>query len=582
MPTVRGACDACKRRKVKCDRTDFCANCRISRLRCQRLIPPRKRGRRTTATPTPTNQTLLAASSNNSYNNDDDADGEQHHGASTQAPAFVGGSQVPDSDAEAPDPVPVPVPTGMFYQASPGSQIQYSNSPSPQAFVLVSLVPSGSGASPSAVGHYREDSGQIHSRLMAAVSPVLPAEDVLDAIHRYIDLFMQYHFPNLPIVFESTLRAHASLLQPLPPDDDVAPPNPLYSSDPSIQLASMKGFALISAMCASITSVMPSSLIPEKHLLSLPFLHASRDMLRVYEDYDLEFPDSSSLIVRQWHSVALQNTTGKTGSAWHHHGEATLLARRLRLYDEGALSCIRGSRESQLLRASFWQLYLTDVAAIATDTRAPLLIESLFDGNGLTLLERGEREEALLDHSRSCNQGSLEDRVIVGNHFKIRLWVLAASIIQDIKTYGKHQRGGSVDRSSALQEAAGPTHLVEAYLAFTGFIDDLPPWLQRPDTAPDSADEKVCAYQRTCYWAQRCSIVSAFHCLKLIILQCCVEFDMPAIMGFSSHAISLAMKKIEIAHDFLQDLQTVPFLCLKVQGEPAVSRKLRRSMRGRS
>ncbi|KAK0110892.1 hypothetical protein ONS96_002478 [Cadophora gregata f. sp. sojae] len=304
----------------------------------------------------------------------------------------------------------------------------------------------------------------------------------------------------------------------------------------------------------------------------MPFLHASRDMLRVYEDYDLEFPESSSLIIRQWHSVALQNITGKTGSAWHRHGEATLLARRLHLYDEVALSAIRSPRKSQMLRASFWQLYLTDVAAVVTGTRTPLLSESLFDGDGLSLLERGEYENPLLDLTKSCNQGSLEDRIIVGNHFKIRLWVSSARIIQDIKTCGKLQQDGSVDPSSTPQESTAPSHLVEAHLAFIGSLDNLPPWLQHPDNCPDSEDEAICAYQRTCFWAQRCSIISAFHCLKLIILQSCVEFNMPSIMGFSDHAISLAMKKIEIAHDFLRDLQVVPFLCLKVQGEPAVQR----------
>ncbi|KAH6661442.1 hypothetical protein F5X68DRAFT_145661 [Plectosphaerella plurivora] len=40
-----GACDNCKRRKVKCDTTSPCANCRTSQISCQYRAVPRKRGR---------------------------------------------------------------------------------------------------------------------------------------------------------------------------------------------------------------------------------------------------------------------------------------------------------------------------------------------------------------------------------------------------------------------------------------------------------------------------------------------------------------------------------------------------------
>ncbi|KAM0428518.1 hypothetical protein ACHAPT_006878 [Fusarium lateritium] len=545
MP-LRGACDSCKRRKVKCDNTDFCANCRLSQLRCQRTIPRQRRGRRVTNKPSDESAAAVEDTIPCAASRYDASDGD--HGRDRTVSALDHGSQEAQDRSH--------THLGLLHDESTNGIQQ----------TFPSLSPPGPGVLGSAIESYCENSRQIHMNLLAAVSPVLPAEALLDAVHHYIDLFMQYHFSNSPIIFESTLRAHASLLRP---PDDAGSTHQLYSLEPSTQLASMKGFAIITAMCASITSVMPASLVSDRQLLSVSFLHASRAMLRLYEDNDLEHPDSSSLIIRQWHCVALQNTTGKTGSAWHYHGEATLLAQRLRLYNEGSVRRIPG-RESQLQRACFWQLYLTDIAGVATGTRIPVLSEALFDG-GLTLRERGDRDEALLDPSRSCNQGSLEDRLVIGFHFKIRMWSLATSIIRGIKAILEHQES-SVEGTSRLPGASEPTHLIEAYLAYTGLMDDLPTWLQRPDTAPESVTEEVCAYQKTCFWVQRCSIMSAFHCLKLIILQCCVEFGTPAIMGFSNHATSLAMKKIEIAHDFLQDLLTVPFLCLKIQGEPAVQR----------
>ncbi|KAK0109481.1 hypothetical protein ONS95_002173 [Cadophora gregata] len=211
MTPVGAACDACKRRKVKCDRSDSCANCRLSGLHCQRLIPPQKRGRRRIK-PIPTERNSLATSTDGSPNNNNSSSKDQHdhghaNGEHHQSTAFVGSSKVPNSSlAPAPVSVPFSAPTELLYHVSP-----YSNSNSPQAVVLVSFASPGSGsfAPPSPIGHSREDAEQIHRRLMATISPVILPEEILVCIHRYIDLFMQYHFPNFPVIFESTLRAHA-------------------------------------------------------------------------------------------------------------------------------------------------------------------------------------------------------------------------------------------------------------------------------------------------------------------------------------------------------------------------------------
>ncbi|CAI6069065.1 unnamed protein product [Clonostachys chloroleuca] len=562
MP-FRGACDACRRRKVKCDGADFCATCRISGIDCQRTTVPRKRGRRPTKKPTneiaaPTIATEAVAATTSSHDGESD---RQTTGNSPNLPDHGRTHQVRELGTNSYSPSHVTFDLILHHGPSEGHP--YSSSPR----TYQPLSPFGYDTSPSTTERYCHNAEQIHEGLFSALGAMLPAEAMVQNVHHYIHLFMQYIFPNYPIIFESTLRTSASLLQP---PTDAGSPNPLHSYELSTQLASMRGFAMITAMCAVTTSVMPEHLVQNRHLISASFLNASRAMLRLYEDHDLEYPNSSSLIIRLWHSITLQNTTGKTGLAWHYQGEAALVAQRLRLYNEETVCRIPG-QESQVLRACFWQLYLTDIAGIATNTRTPVLSEVHFDG-GLTLREHGEHDEPMLDPSKDYNQGLLESRLVVGFHFKIRVWSLATRLIQDIRAHGKHRGTNITDPSSSEFEGSELGQLVEAYMAFESLIEELPSWLHRPDCAPDCVDEEISAYQTTCFWVQRWSILSAFHCLKLIILQCCEEFSMPEVMGFSDHAISLAMKKLDIARSFFEELQTVPFLCVKIQGEPAVQR----------
>ena len=65
--------------------------------------------------------------------------------------------------------------------------------------------------------------------------------------------------------------------------------------------------------------------------------------------------------------------------------------------------------------------------------------------------------------------------------------------------------------------------------------------------------------------------MTVFHCMRLLILQRCIDGDLCAVVGLDSQPLSHAMRKTEIARDFLHELRVVPFRCFKAQGETAVS-----------
>ncbi|KAM5355014.1 hypothetical protein ACJ41O_001660 [Fusarium nematophilum] len=353
---------------------------------------------------------------------------------------------------------------------------------------------------------------------------------------------MQFIFPNTPVCHEPTLRAGAALFQPRGSAD--ATQHPILA----------RSFTLVTALCALVLAVAPDSYIPRRAMLALVFLRASRAMLLTYLEHDLEHPDWTSLVVRFWQSSAMQNVTGRNGEAHHCHSEASVLALRLRLYQEESVSW-REPLEAQLLRSNFWQLYLSDKSAMVLDDRCRLIAEHVFEGE-LTLRERGSPEIPLLDMTRKECSPLLDGRFQEGHQLKRKIWTSAVNLITAIKT---------IDDKSTVG------HVTGLYLDFTGLIDSFPQWLWNTNQyLGGKHDADVSEYYKTCLWAQRSSILMPFHTLKLAILRTCIDHDVPGVMGLDHNELSWHQRKMDISRDFLSELQMVPFDCIKMQGEPTV------------
>ncbi|KAL1911564.1 hypothetical protein Sste5344_002527 [Sporothrix stenoceras] len=179
----------------------------------------------------------------------------------------------------------------------------------------------------------------------------------------------------------------------------------------------------------------------------------------------------------------------------------------------------------------------------------------------------------LLDDSNKVNQDLLESCLFVGFRLKRRIWSASAELLADIRAFARHKNNEHKDTvPDADQEQRTVARLAEDYLFFSSLADELPSWLRNPDSGCESPDKDVVAYQRICFWTQRSNIMIVFHCMRLVILQKCLEAKLPDIMGLNDRAFSWAMRKIEIVRDFLCELQVVPFVCFQVQGETAVER----------
>jgi hypothetical protein len=297
----------------------------------------------------------------------------------------------------------------------------------------------------------------------------------------------------------------------------------------------------------------------------MSFLNASRAMLQLYEAYDLEHPDSTSLTIRMWHSAVMQNSTGRVGASWHYHAEAACLAQRLRLWDEDVMKGYP-ALESKLLRSNFWLLYLAEKTQVAFGSRPPLIDERLVDG--LTLLENGHEEVSLLDQSKEIYGEGLEDRIFVGFHLKRQIWTQAAGLLDGLRSYARLRKHSPDSSELNIRRET----LLNMYIAYISLTDELPEWLRHPDGHRDgSLASDVASYQRVCFWVQRSNIMTVFYGMKLLILQNAIDTDLTELLGLAVNPLARVIQKTEVIQDFLEELQTVPFLYLKVQGETTVS-----------
>lgn len=319
----------------------------------------------------------------------------------------------------------------------------------------------------------------------------------------------------------------------------------------------MQAFALVTALCASVSSVMPETLLPYRNILARSCLDASRDMLKSIEDLDIECPNSASIVTRIFHATALQQIMGKTALSYFVLGQATLIIRNMRLHSEEALKNY-DPLEAQLLRCIFWQIYAADKASACLGSRPFLLHELLFDEEP-SLLQDSEPHIPLLDTTKPRYEGTFEERLLVGFHFLPRLWSSAASLLFDLKAHAK----GSYDISKI--------RLTEAYMAFLSIMDGLPYWLQAANVIITRDDGEAIQFQKTSFWVQRCTVLVTFQCLRLVILQQCIDSKVWDVVGLNDQALTLPMAKIAIVHDFVQTLDDIPFLYLQVKGEPTVS-----------
>ena len=400
----------------------------------------------------------------------------------------------------------------------------------------------------------------LQSSLRSAL-PGIPLEELVEAC---ISIHLQYFFPVSPICHENTLRCHASLtLWPAISANNSSSPRTEESGESDVSISSMRAFTLVTALCGTVSYITPSSIFAHGTVLAPLFYQASKEMLKLYEEYDIEHPDSGSVAVRMFHSACLHHN-GKTRSSWHLLNQARLLAQDLAPSDNHSANKL-DAIESLTLQNCFWLSLTATRSAIILGDHQITQYNALLDYGQEPCFPHAQKGH-LLDKNKKFNSGPFEERLSKGFDLCRRLWASAYGLIFDVEVSASNLQGTALH----ADQKKSAVELMESWLNFTSIVDGLPPWLQRPDFI-DSDDPEVAQYQSACFWSQRTDILVSFHSLRLIILRRCIDRKMPSILGLSDDPLVLAIRKLEISQEFVGLIEGVPFRNLKMNGEPCVS-----------
>ena len=463
----------------------------------------------------------------------------------------------------------------------------------------------------------------IYQQLEDEIGRIQPQSSFQNLGSRCVDLYMQYLFPIMPLVHERTLRLSLAMFS-VDSGSTFPRHSPNSHSESSIQPSSdtsdlelCRLFALVTAVCAETCIVLPSHMLIDGARLANHFLRASRSCLILQQDDDIESPNSSSVIIRYFHSNSV-HAMGKAKVSWFLLGEAIRLAQAMNLHHEYALENM-DPVEAQLRRNIFWQLHTGDKSAALLNNRPFILHEFTIRDNisvrhapldGYTLLDTARPQNAepyesrlmqsfhlcqnlwslgakllldfrdnisvrhapldgytLLDTARPQNAEPYESRLMQSFHLCQNLWSLGAKLLLDFQLLQPFCTSTSPDPPPVTDQQSSA--ILDAYVQFLSFTDDMPVWLKEIEDTQDVVDSNR-EYQRAGFWIQRINLQVTFQSLSLIVLQRFLDLKLLPLLGLSSEPVMIALKKTEIAREMLLAIQTAPFEFLQINGESCV------------
>ena len=329
-------------------------------------------------------------------------------------------------------------------------------------------------------------------------------------------------------------------------------------------LARLRSYTLTTALCAGAAFLLPPEIVANGSLFGHHFLRASREMLKLYHDFDIEHPNASSLVIRMFQAGAL-HTSGKIRVAWQVFGEAVRLAEQLHLYDERSFEGL-DRIEARMRRITFWQLYIMDKYSAMFEGR-PMMLNEISLNRLLTTKLQDESDVRLIDPRVRNETPEFDEQILAGFYTCQQLWATACDVLLDLQTLSRLCRRAD---SALMFVEAQRVDLTGTYLHFLSVLDDLPSFLQSPESVR-SVDETTMVYQRRHFWVQRTNLLVTYHCIRMILLQRFTELGLASLLGLSVEGAMLNMRKTEIAHDLINVITSVPFDSLRANGEACVS-----------
>lgn len=389
-------------------------------------------------------------------------------------------------------------------------------------------------------------------------------------VKRCVDTYMNVIFGIRPIVSEVRIRSNLRLKPPQPRTNLSAlslPSRPMISSDTLADLEEIRAYTHITALCAATAYLLSAGDgdAPQGAVVGPMFLHASREMLHLYEHLDVACPDSSSLVIRMFQASAL-HTDGKLQLSWHLFSAALRLGEQMQLDDPRSLQGV-DPIEARLRVMAFRMIRIT-ARYHRTLENHPL---SICDPPWSALPPLSDEPEIPLMMSSPSQPPEYESQLLVAFQLFEKIWMVASDILLDLECFVRLDQRGTPLLSTLLQSHQG--HFLDSYPMFLGLLDHLPPFLHSPESvkALGHLDKTAGEIQCHHFWVQRANLFVNYHCLRMLILNRFAQYGLTTMIGVQKMDTMIALRKTEIAHDMNIFLTSVPIDSLLVNGEACVS-----------
>lgn len=397
-----------------------------------------------------------------------------------------------------------------------------------------------------------------HQALVSALA--VEGRTLQETVEDCMGIYMQSVFPLLPIICEPILRSHASLILPSA-ITGITHSQPGWTQE---SIAAIRSYALTISLCALVAHIHPCKRYPQDDTIPSLFLELSRATFRAFIDYDITYPTAASLAIRIFQASCYQ-MTGNSCLSWHKVDEAVRLSIQMRLLDEDSYEGL-DSIEATLRRNALRYLYSLDRSNSLQSGRKQNLSELRLQSPVITDFAFDERI-SLLDRHRPENEGCFERYLMMGFQKNYELWRDGFGILFDLDLFLSANSRASNDRALDMAQMSS---LTESFLRFSSILDDVPEFVMSPMAIcnPDKLREK---HQRLAFWIQKSNIMLSYHFLQLLVLTRFAANDLLSLLGLSNDRLSIDWKKIDIAHEVLNLMKTVPLRAVHANGEPGVS-----------
>ncbi|EMC96873.1 hypothetical protein BAUCODRAFT_24566 [Baudoinia panamericana UAMH 10762] len=526
---VSRACDACRRRRVRCDAAlPTCSSCIATGDACSFGLPSKKRGprRRPRTVLSPVESITLFASH-------------------AQQTSLAG--------------------------VSPGSD--------------ASVARSASGTIPA----HGTICTNICDDLWRELTIIWGSNHIVEHFNTCVDLYMRHLFPITPLVSEGLLRLVASKLDLASLSSGshegtaflVSPENPnpgssiLFSNLARTSevvemscgiLSAERALALLTAAGAKVASHVPRHLLPAGLRDAAEcLLAASRRMLHSIQDPDIDRPCATSVIIRYFHSCCV-HAAGHLRLAWYILGEAIRMAQDLRVYDETSMAGL-SPMESHLRRSVFWQLNTGDKSAAILNGR-PFAFSSSNLEQPFNVLPLPLDHNSLLDSRGYHDPARIACHINTGFNLIARIFDCACVVLSKLRSLGDYNENPIEPVGVSQVQRASITGSLGVFHSLT---DEMPEWIVRPwqSTSPNMGTEDI-DYIQHYHWIQHANVMLTYHCLHLIIVVEAAKLGHADMLGYSQEPQLLALHKLELARHAISILRTAPFEALQINAEPCV------------